>query len=242
MELQQTLQANAGALFDGFMLVLLAVMLLAGVLGGLANYYLSERYAQGGREMTKYVVLGVVAALIVPLLLNMLSSNLIAQARVNPVDLYVLGGVCLIFVVLTRRWFENLSQKLLNKVQAVEEEISQIKSLKSFAETPAPALENLPKAEEEIAASTEADAELTKLSYNDVELMRTVGDGRYAYGNISGIAGDSGLSKDFINERLVVLKQVGLLELKINEKNVLHWFLSPKGKQFLGEVMAEKED
>ncbi len=242
MEMQQTLQGNEGMLFDGFMVILLGVMLLAGMLGGLANYYLSERYANGSREVGKYVVLGIVASLIVPLLLNMLSSNLIAQARVNPVDLYVFAGVCLIFVVLTRRWFENLAQKLLNQVQAVQDEVSQIKSLQSLAEKTAPELESLPRVESEITASPEAAQELTKLSYNDIELMRAVSDGRYAYGNISGIAGDSGLSKDFINERLVVLKQLGLLELKINEKNVLHWFLAPKGKQFLGEVMAEKED
>lgn len=244
MELQNSLPVADMMSMDSFMLSVLAVMLSAGVLGGLANYYLSERYARGGQEKTKYIVLGVVAALVVPLLLNMLSSNLIAMARANPYDMFVFAGVCLVFVVLTRRWFENLAQKLINKVEAVEEEVSQIRSLQSLAENVVPA-SPVAAAAADIALPEAAEAnvsDLGKLGYNDVELLRAVGDGKYAYGNISGIAADAGLSRDFVNERLVVLKNMGLLELKIDEKNVLHWFLAARGKQFLGDVLAEKEE
>lgn len=244
MELQNSLPVADMMSMDSFMLSVLAVMLSAGVLGGLANYYLSERYARGGQEKIKYIVLGVVAALVVPLLLNMLSSNLIAMARANPYDMFVFAGVCLVFVVLTRRWFENLAQKLINKVEAVEEEVSQIRSLQSLAENVVPAAP-VAAAAGDIALPEAAEAnvsDLGKLGYNDVELLRAVGDGKYAYGNISGIAADAGLSRDFVNERLVVLKNMGLLELKIDEKNVLHWFLAARGKQFLGDVLAEKEE
>lgn len=246
MELQTVLPVAEMMSMDSFMFTLLGVMLLTGALGGLANYYLSERYANGQQEMTKYIVLGIVAALTVPLLLNMLSSNLIPMARANPYDLFVFAGVCLLFVILTRRWFENLAQKLINKVQAVEEEVSQIKSLQTLAENITPHSSAMTAAPTPTISTNEppeaSPTDLSKLGYNDIELLRAIGDGKYAYGNISGVAADAGLSRDFVNERLVVLKNLGLLELKIDEKNVLHWYLATRGKQFLGDVMAEKEE
>ena len=47
-----------------------------------------------------------VAALTVPLFLNMISSTLLEGARTKPVDLYVFCGFCLIYVVASRRLFE----------------------------------------------------------------------------------------------------------------------------------------
>ena len=46
-ELQKSLQVTGmvGGL-DGYMLVILGIMLLAGVLGGIANYFLSDRQGE----------------------------------------------------------------------------------------------------------------------------------------------------------------------------------------------------
>jgi hypothetical protein len=114
MELQGTLQMTAGGvMLDNYMLLLFAVMLAAGMLGGVANYFLGER---GGafsvKEMVKYVVLGVVASLTVPLFLNMISSDLLAMAKSRPIDLFVFAGFCLLFVLFSRRLVDNLSSKL----------------------------------------------------------------------------------------------------------------------------------
>ena len=42
--------------------------------------------------------------------------------------------------------------------------------------------------------------------------------------------------------RLTVLKSLGVIETRINDKNVLHWFVSPKGKQMLGDILSGQED
>ena len=92
------LMSGQPGLMDNYMLVILGVMIAMGILGGIANYYMSERQAFGTRnDVLKYVVLGVVAALSVPLFLNMISSNLLDAARAKPADLFVFAGFCLIF-------------------------------------------------------------------------------------------------------------------------------------------------
>ena len=80
------------------------------------------------------------------------------------------------------------------------------------------------------------------LTYNDIELMRTIADGKFVYGSISELAGEASLSKEVVTERLGILKNMSLIELQINDKNVLHWHLSSKGKQFLAEVLSAQEE
>jgi hypothetical protein len=49
------------------------------------------------------------------------------------------------------------------------------------------------------------------------------------------------LARDLVSARLTVLKNLGLIETRINDKNVLHWYVSPKGRQMLGEILAGRE-
>ena len=115
MELQGTLQMIAGGItLDNYMLLLLAVMVFTGTLGGLANYFMSGK-AEGtaGTAMLKYVLLGIVAALTVPLFLNMISSDLLAVAKSRPNDLYVFGALCLAFVLFSRRFMGSATAKFI---------------------------------------------------------------------------------------------------------------------------------
>lgn len=124
MELQGTLQmGEVGGLVDNYMMLVLGIMITAGILGGIANYFLAERHAEfAWRDLFKYSVLGVVAALMVPLFLNMISSNLLDLARTRPINLFVFAGFCLIAVIFSRRFLENLSTKLIQQVSQIRKE------------------------------------------------------------------------------------------------------------------------
>jgi hypothetical protein len=233
------LMSGQPGLMDNYMLVILGVMMAMGMLGGIANYYMSERQASGTRnDVLKYVVLGVVAALSVPLFLNMISSNLLDAARAKPADLFVFAGFCLIFVIMSRRFFENVANKLFQQLDQVKQEVGQLKEVNQVRDAI-----QIEEALVEPAAAEPAAIknDLSKLGYNDVEIMRAITEGNFVYGNVSGIASETSLSKELVSVRLTLLKSMGLIELKINEKNVLHWTLAQKGKQFLGEVMESQE-
>ena len=124
MELQGSIQmSEVGGLVDSYMLLVLGIMITAGILGGIANYFLAERHAEfAWRDLFKYSVLGVVAALMVPLFLNMISSNLLDLARTRPINLFVFAGFCLIAVIFSRRFLENLSTKLIQQVSQIRKE------------------------------------------------------------------------------------------------------------------------
>jgi len=236
-ELQKSLQVSVlpGTL-DGYMLIILLVMFIAGVLGGLANYFLRDRPADADlrerRDWLKFPLLGVVASLTVPLFLNMISSNLLEAARTRPVDIFVFGGFCLIYVVASRRLFENVANRLLGQIDQVKRDMGQLKEWQDALPVPETASGAAPKAEPPREA----------LTYNDVELLRAIAEESYVYGNLAGLTGKTGLGRDLVSSRLSVLKNLGVLETRINDKNVLHWFVSPRGKQMLGEILTGQDD
>ena len=239
-ELQKSLQVTGlvGGL-DGYMLIILGIMVLAGILGGVANFFLSDRQGElVPRDWIKYSILGVIAALTVPLFLNMISSNLLEAARTRPVDFFVFAGFCLIYVVASRRVFENAANKLLSQLDQVKRDVRHLKQQKHEAPPSAPVREEAPVMVE-AAAKSEPAKEV--LSYNDVEILRAIAEENYVYGNLAGLTDKTGLGRDLVSNRLTVLKSLGIIETRISDKNVLHWYVSPRGKQTLGEILAQGE-
>lgn len=242
-ELQKSLQVTAlSNSLDGYMLIILLIMIVAGVLGGVANFFLSDRSGDSGRrEWGKYIILGVISALTVPLFLNMLSSNLLEAARTRPVDFFVFAGFCLIYVVASRRVVENVANRLLGQMDQMKREMNQIRQ--SSHEAAQAAIREAPVVPHEVPqAVAKPEVARESLSYNDVEILRALSEESYVYGNLVGITDKTGLARDLVSARLAVLKSMGLIETRINDKNVLHWYVAPKGRQMLGEILAGQED
>ena len=236
-ELQPALQVTtpSGAL-DGHMLLILAIMVVAGILGGAANYFLADRHGEPARrDWLKYPVFGVVAALTVPLFLNMISSTLLEGARTKPIDFYVFAGFCLIYVVASRRLFENMVQLLLGQIDQVRHDVGQIKQQRRDEPIMAAA-----RLETEPVKAVEPDPKEV-LSYNDVEILRALSEESFVYGNLAAICDSTGLARDFVSQRLTVMKALGVIETRINDKNVLHWFVSARGKAVLGDILGGQE-
>ncbi len=233
-ELQSALQVTApsGAL-DSHMLIVLTIMLASGLLGGVANYFLSDRQAESGRyDWIRYPILGVVAALTVPLFLNMMSSTLLEGARTKPLDLYVFSGFCLLYVVASRRMVENVVHRLLAQLDLVKRDMQHIQQRQEL-----PPVVIREEKTETSTFDTKTETPRESLSYNDIEIMRTLSEESYVYGSLAALCEKTRLARDLVSQRLIVLKAMGVIETRINEKNVLHWLVSPRGKQVLNEVL-----
>ena len=243
-ELQKSLQVTSlPTTLDSYMFVILLVMISAGILGGVANYFLSERQKDSTRsDWGKYLVLGVIAALTVPLFLNMISSNLLEAARSRPVDVFVFAGFCLIYVVASRRVLENVANRLLHQMDQMKRELLQIKQQHQEGLLPAPRDEPLAGLEAPPANVPRPESVKESLSYNDIEILRALAEESYVYGNLVGLTDKTGLARDLVSARLTVLKNLGIIETRINEKNILHWFVSIRGKQVLGDILSGLED
>ena len=228
MDLQTSLQVGQPAgLSDPHLLVILAIIVATGILGGLANSFLADRPAGAPLERHKHALLGVVAALTVPLFLNMISSNLLESARTKTLDLFVFSGFSVIYVVATRRLVENVTQRLLTQLEQVRGDVGELR-------------ERAGRGAENAAGGAENDA--GNLSYQDVEILRAICAENFVYGNLAGLTEKTGLTREQVSARLAALKAQGLIEARINDKSVLHWYVSSRGKQLLDEILGNQDE
>lgn len=250
MNLQQSLQVTSTlGEFDSHLLLALLVMVMAGVLGGLANHYLAERQGglSGRQDWRRYLVFGVVTALTTPLLLNMLSSNLLEGARTRPGELYVFAAFCIIYVVAARKVFENpgafyqqqmeqMREQLLRELEQVRREQEQLRQRLDAV----PLNSNLSEA---VVEKPEARNESREaVTYNDVEILKAIADESYVYGNLAALTEKTTLGRELISQRLSVLKNVGLIDTRINDKNVLHWVISSRGRSVLTDILTGQDE
>ena len=141
-------------------------------------------------------------------------------------------------MVASRRLFENAANKLLSQLDQVKRDVNHLKQQKREAPAPVAVREESPAVAAEPA---KAEPPKDSLSYNDVEILRAIAEENYVYGNLAGLTDKTGLGRDLVSNRLTVLKNLGIIETRISDKNVLHWYVSPRGKQMLGEILAQGE-
>lgn len=240
-ELQPALMVTApsGAL-DVHMLIVLAVMLAAGLLGGVANSFFGDRQAGPDRfSWMKYAVFGVVAALTVPLFLNMISSTLLEGARTKPLDLFAFGGFCLIYVLASRRLMENAALLLKGQIDSVKRDLVLLKERQASEPAALPSLRAVDSTSPVVVEKLES-REI--LSYNDIEILRALMAENIVYGNLAAICERTGLAREFVSQRLPVMKTMGVIETRINDKNLLHWGVSARGKAVLDEIVSAHEE
>jgi hypothetical protein len=124
----------------------------------------------------------------------------------------------------------------------MKREMVQIKQQRPEAPAPVPFATNQGLWHEVPLPAVKPEVIKESLSYNDIEILRALSEDSYVYGNLVGLTDKTGLARELVSSRLTVLKSLGIIETRINDKNVLHWFVSPKGKQTLGEILSGQED
>ena len=113
---------------------LIISMLAAGAFGGFVNFLVSKTKpnstpndvgstVEGQLKWWQHILIGVAAAFIVPVFLNMISSGLIKEvseevsvAKAAP-KLLILVGFCLVAAISSRAFIRNVTDKLLREVE-----------------------------------------------------------------------------------------------------------------------------
>jgi hypothetical protein len=250
MNLQTASQMSAPFTgFDSHLQIVLLILLGCGILGGIGNYFLRDPDAgQDAKGWLRYPVLGVVAALTAPLVLSMLSSNLVEAGRTRATDYLVLAGFVLFYVVLSRRLFDSATLRLLGRTERLHKDLARVRAgIEQIQAQPAKVANGGGHAPTQAKGpanhehSTSADAEHNQvkeaLTHADVELLRAVAKEDIVYGNLADLVDRSGVSRELALQRVAILKSWGALDTRMNEKQILQWIVTPKGKQMLADLL-----
>jgi hypothetical protein len=114
-------------LADQYIWMLAAVMLVAGVLGGTVNHFVTHEADAPKLTLSRALLVGITASFMVPLFLNMISSDLLEQVRGDTSKLLVFGGFCLIAAVSSRAFTRTVPDRILHELKQAKSEAAEAK-------------------------------------------------------------------------------------------------------------------
>lgn len=224
----------------GFFFTVIGVIVGAGTLGGAINYLLLPKSELEATSKTKSVALGIGASFLVPLFLNMISSNLLDSIRTTPgeiVKILVFAGFCLIAAISSTAFIKGISDRILKEAQ-------EAKAVAKAAETRAsevqaavdPIIEK--ETEQEDASGgpslTTVKATQPNLDPKEKSLLEKLANGRWTLRTRTGLAKETGLPKNEVDELVEGLKEQGF----VNTQTILksgkprkRWYITNEGRK-----------
>jgi tetratricopeptide (TPR) repeat protein len=98
-------------------------ILLSGMAGGFARYHWDKTEENTKMESWySFVTMGIAAAFLVPLFLNMISSNLINDTKTDPSKFFILIGFCIAASMYAKQFIGSVSKKAFEDSQKALEE------------------------------------------------------------------------------------------------------------------------
>ena len=231
-------------------LYLVGIILVTGLIGGGAAW-LSEPQPPSADPplpsppLKRFLLLGLIAAACVPLFLSLLKSGLVdgiikSPAQAPAYEYYLIFiGLCLIAAFSARRFIDSITAQVIRRLDQVDAKAG------AAAADAAEAREVAHEAVEEVEASEnegDAQTELPEMSRAegrvDVPAQNVTADERNALQAMTkrslrtatGIAEDSGISRNRVSELLESLADKGLAERTVSPKTKgPRWRITPSG-------------
>ncbi|HMQ80955.1 MAG TPA: hypothetical protein PKE39_14550 [Ignavibacteria bacterium] len=189
------------------------IMLTCGIGGGIINYYLNhtiqiddsigKRIIKNPYEDTlfKCIIIGVGASFLVPLLLKMISSNLLESSGKDAIDYFIISGFCLTASISSRAFISSISEKILKLTKETKEEVEIAKKDLKNAENKIEAIEtnleeqDLPLVKDEEYTQLKDREDLTEDEY---KVLNSFNNSRFIYRTITNVAKELAMPLDGI--------------------------------------------
>jgi hypothetical protein len=214
--------------------IVIPTMLVSGVVGGLINSFLNDPEIEKPLKWWQHIVVGIGAAFMVPVFLNMISSTLISDISGEVTDskmlskLLVLAGFCLLAAISSRAFIRSLTDRLLQEVKEAKKEAKEAKEQSAQAENIA-----FLTVENDAPTITPADSETlatTSITDDEKKILKTMVGSQFSMRSITGIAKDSGLAKERVNAAISSLLAKELIAEGKNREGQLRWYPTTNGR------------
>lgn len=212
-------------------IMIIILMIGAGLLGGITNYFRIEQEKKDLFSFFKNVLMGISASLLIPLFLNMISSNLFKESASDSLKLFILFGFCLIASLSSKAFIETISARLLNEMKETKKKLEDIKKAAGAV------IRKETEPEETEATSSFLKLHAFSFGEDAKKVLNALGGGKYAWRTLRGIAQETGMPKENVLNSLNWLSSNRLAET--GEKG--RWALTLEGRDtFAGMSSAEK--
>jgi hypothetical protein len=212
--------------------ILATVMLLAGIFGGLVNYYLYGDKDPDAASLPRFLVVGVGASFLVPVVLDMVNSELVLESQGDPSRLLIFTGFCLIAALLSRFLIDNLSDRILNEAQTAKQRSEEVQQNLRTMQTELLPLIDTETEQDASQGDPEAAQINEELDVTSTQVLRILASGRFIFRSLGGVCREANEEESTILKTLNVLV-VRSLAGKVSGKNGVRWHITEKGRRVL---------
>ena len=213
------------------MFSLAMVMMSAGVFGGLINYYQMNRSDADPASIKRCLVIGVGSAFLVPVILELVNSDLILEIQGDPSRLLIYTGLCLIAAISSRIFIVNMSDRILQEANLARVQSDSVQhDLRLLQEELLPLIDT--ETEQDISEESMSSLETEDLDVTSSKVLKTLGCGRFIFRSISGLCREAGTDETTMAKTLGVLVSKDLAG-KVSGQKGMRWYLTEKGRRMM---------
>ncbi|MDK2776470.1 MAG: hypothetical protein KYX62_02285 [Pseudomonadota bacterium] len=212
--------------------ILATVMLLAGIFGGLVNYYLYGDKDPDAASLPRFLVVGVGASFLVPVVLDMVNSELVLESQGDPSRLLIFTGFCLISALLSRFFIDNLSDRILNEAQVAKQRSEETQqNLRIIQSELLPLIDT--ETEQDTSGEDQQAVEMSdELDVTSTQVLKILSGGRFIFRSLAGVCREANQEESTVLKTLHVLVNRSLAG-KVSGKNGVRWHITEKGRRVL---------
>lgn len=218
------------------------IMVIAGILGGVVNYGLTRPKKMDYSSLLWSVLIGIAAALLVPLFLNTISSSLLAgilEDTAKSSDVYVFFGFCLLGAIASKSMIHTLTNKLLRTAEEAKDKVEDLEKNVSpiLIKETEPESDQEEEVQEELA-STGATVRGFGLVGDDApKIIKALGNSKYSRRTVKGIGKEAGVTIETTVETLEWLQKNGLGFTTGAPKH--YWSLTQEGRSVFSRIIRD---
>ncbi|GGX61113.1 YEATS-associated helix-containing protein [Saccharospirillum salsuginis] len=214
--------------------VLVAVMLMAGVFGGLVNYYMQSQYDPDTTSLPRSLVVGIGASFLVPVVLALVNSDLVAQSREDSTRFLIFTGFCLIAAIASRLVVTSVSDRILAEARAARQQADRVMhELYLVQNEVRPLIET--ETEEEREVEPEPLTPDEELDVTTGNVLKTLGNGRYIFRSLGGLCRETDTDEATMVKTLEIMVARNLAG-RIMGKHGIRWHITDSGRKMLARM------
>ena len=216
--------------------IMATVMLLAGIFGGLVNYYLCGDKDPDAASLPRFLVVGVGASFLVPVLLDLVNSELVLESQGDPSRLLIFTGVCLISALLSRFVIDSLSDRIFKEAQVAKQRSEEVQQdLRMIQTNLLPLIDT--ETEQDLAKD---DGHLLnvqdELDVTSADVLKILASGRFIFRSLAGLCREANQDEAVVLKTLHVLSTRSLAG-KVSGKDGARWHITENGRRVLESVI-----
>lgn len=211
--------------------ILVAIMLMAGVFGGLLNYYMQAQIDSENTSMPYTLLGGLAASCLVPFILFLISNDLVVDSQDKPGGILIFAGISLIAAISSRFVLTTPSKRILQDSKRARDQVEEMMTeLRLMQREIEPLLDTEIEgddAEEQIVLAPDEDLDVTTAN-----VLTALGNGRYIFRSLKGLSAETELDEHTTSKTLsiIVARDLGG---KVLGKKGTRWFITAKGRKYL---------